>query len=91
VAGMALGTAIVVVLYRRRGFLAAFIAGMASSWLTAAMAMRSLDDQELLRFSNFAVAIVVGIAAAGAWGAGRRLLQKPAALHPGAKLGVDRG
>jgi hypothetical protein len=36
------------------------------------------------------VAVVVGIAAAGVWGAGPRLLQKSPALHPGAELGVDR-
>jgi hypothetical protein len=34
---------------------------------------------------------VVGIAATGVWGAGRKLLQKPSALHPGSELGVDRG
>jgi hypothetical protein len=72
-AGMGLAAAVIVVLYRRRGFLAAFMAGFASTWLTAAMALRSLEDQELLRFSNIVVAIVVGVAAAGAGGAGRRL------------------
>jgi hypothetical protein len=79
-AGMSLAAAVIVVLYRRRGFLAAFVAGMAATWLTAAMALQSLDDQELQRFSSIVVAIVVGIAAAGAWGAGRRLWQKPAAV-----------
>jgi hypothetical protein len=78
--GMAIAAAVIVVLYRRRGFLAAFIAGMAATWLTAAMALQSLDDQELRRFANIVVAIVVGIAAAGAWGAGRRLLHKPGAV-----------
>ena len=91
VAGMALAAAIVVMLYRRRGFLAAWIAGMASGWLTTAMALRSLEDQDLARASNVLVALVVGIAAAGVWGAGRKLLQKPSALHPGSELGVDRG
>jgi len=91
VAGMALAAVIVVTLYRRRGFLAAWIAGMAAGWLTTAMALRSLEDQELARASNVLVALVVGIAAAGLWGAGRRLLQKPSALHPGSQLGVDRG
>ena len=71
---------IVVLLYRRRGFLAAWIAGMASGWMTTVMALRSLEDQDLARLSNFLVMIVVVIAAAGAWGAGRRLLQKPGAL-----------
>ena len=71
---MGLAAAIVVMLYRRRGFLAAWIAGMASGWLTTAMALRSLEDQDLSRASNVLVALVVGIAAAGAWGAGRRLI-----------------
>jgi hypothetical protein len=76
VLGMALAAAIVVTLHRRRGFLAAWIAGMASGWLTTAMALNSLEDPDLSRASNVLVAMVVGIAAAGAWGAGRRLLQK---------------
>ena len=89
VAGMGLAAAIVVTLYRRRGFLAAWIAGMASGWLTTAMALRSLEDQDLSRASNVLVALVVGILAAGVWGAGRKLLQK-SPLHPGSELGVDR-
>jgi len=80
VVGMGLAAVIVVLLYRRRGFLAAWIAGMASGWMTTVMALRSLEDQDLARLSNFLVIIVVAIAAAGAWGAGRRLLQKPGAL-----------
>ena len=91
IAGMALAAAIVVMLYRRRGFLASWIAGMASGWLTTAMALRSLEDQDLARAANVLVALVVGIAATGVWGAGRKLLQKSPALHPGAELGVDRG
>jgi hypothetical protein len=91
VVGMSLGTAVVVMLYRRRGFLAAWIAGMASSLLTTAMALRSLDDQELATTSSFLVTIVLVIAAAGVFGAGRRLWQKPEPLHAPAKLGVDRG
>ena len=78
VVGMGLAAVIVVLLYRRRGFLAAWIAGMASGWMTTVMALRSLEDQDLARLSNFLVIIVVAIAAAGVWGAGRRLLQKPA-------------
>jgi len=70
----------VVWLYRSRGFLAASIAGMVAGWLTTVMALRSLEDQDLAQLSNFLVAIVVVIAAAGAWGAGRRLWQKPAAV-----------
>ena len=91
VAGMALAAAIVVTLYRRRGFLSAWIAGMASGWLTTAMALRSLEDQDLARASNVLVSLVVGILAAGVWGAGRKLLQKTPSLHPGSELGVDRG
>jgi hypothetical protein len=90
VAAMAILAAIIVSIYRRRGFLAAWIAGMAYGWLTTAMALRSLEDPELTRLSGFLIALVVGIAAAGALGAGRSLLQKAPALHPGAKLGVDR-
>lgn len=77
VAAMAAGAVIVVVLYRRRGFLAAWIAGMTYGWLTTSMALRSLDDPELARTSGFLIAIVVGIAAAGVFGAGRRLIQPP--------------
>jgi hypothetical protein len=91
VAGMTVAVAIVVVLYRQRGFLAAWVAGIAAGLSTTAMALASLEDQELTRSSNLLLAIVVMIAAAGAYGVGRRLLQKPAALHPSAKLGIDRG
>ena len=91
IAAMAAGALIVVTIYRHRGFLAAWIAGMAYGWLTSAMALRALEDPELARLSGFLIGLVVVMAAAGAWGAGRRLLHKPAALHPGAKLGVDRG
>ena len=83
-AGMTIATAIIVLLYRRRGFLAAWVAGMSAGLLTTAMALRSLHDQDLLRSSNFLLTIVVVIAAAGAWGAERRLLQKAPALHPAA-------
>ena len=59
VAGMGLATVIVVLLYRRRGFLSAWVAGMASGWVTTVMALRSLEDQDLSRLSNFLVLIVV--------------------------------
>ena len=68
-------------LYRRRGFLAAWMAGLAAGLLTDAMALRSLDDPDLLRLSGFLITIVVMVAAAGAWGAGRRLFQKSPALQ----------
>jgi len=80
--GFGLAGLIAALLYRRRGFLATWIAGMASGWLTTAMALRSLEDQELMRLSNFLVTIVFVIAATGAWGVGRRLLQKAPALQP---------
>jgi hypothetical protein len=78
-AAMAAGAVIIVTLYRRRGFLAAWIAGMAHGWLTTAMALRSMEDAELSRLSGFLIALVVVIAAAGVVGAGRALIQKPAA------------
>lgn len=84
VAAMAAIGLITMAIYKRRGFLAAWIAGMTQGWLATAMALRSLDDAELTRLSGFLIAIVVLIAAAGVFGAGRRLLQKPGALHPAA-------
>jgi hypothetical protein len=78
VAAMAAIGFIIVTLYKRRGFLAAWIAGMAQGWLTTAMALRSLEDPELSRLSGFLIALVVVIALAGAWGAGRKLWQRPA-------------
>lgn len=81
VAGAALEATIVVWLYRRRGFLAAWMAGLAAGLLTDAMALRSLDDPDLLTLSGFLITIVVMVAAAGAWGAGRRLFQKSPALQ----------
>jgi hypothetical protein len=76
VAGLSLSAAIAVMLYRRRGFLAAWVAGLTSGLLTDAMALRSLDDPDLLRTSNILITIVVVIAAAGAWGVGRSLMKK---------------
>ena len=75
VAALAVSGLIIIVLYKKRGFLAAWIAGMAQGWLTTAMALRSLEDSELGRLSGFLIALVVVIAAAGVIGAGRRLLQ----------------
>jgi hypothetical protein len=83
VAAMAAIALIFVMLYKRRGFLCAWIAGMSQGWLTSAMALRSLEDPELSRLSGFLIALVVVIAAAGVWGAGRSLVHKPGALHPG--------
>ena len=44
VAAAAAGAAVLATLYRTRGFLAAWIAGMAFGWLNSSMALRSLDD-----------------------------------------------
>ena len=90
-AGYALAAAVVCVIYRRRGLLAAWVASFVAFILPEALAARSLDDPELLRTTNTLFTVVVVIAAAGAWGVGRRLMQKPSPLHPGPKLGVDRG
>jgi hypothetical protein len=81
-AGYALAAAILCVIYRRRGFLAAWLAGFVGFLLPDAMAARSLGDADLLRTSNTLLTLVVVIAAAGLWGAGRRLLQKPAQSLP---------
>jgi len=67
------------VLYRWRGFLAAWLAGMTLGWLNYSMALRALGDPELLRKSNLLVTLMVIVAAAGAYGVGRRLMQKPKA------------
>ena len=81
IAGASVAAAVVVMLYRWRGFLAAWIAGMTMGWLNYAMALRSLEDPELLRTSNMLVTLMVVVAAAGAYGVGRRLMQKkPSAI-----------
>ncbi len=49
IAGQAAGAAIAVVLYRRRGFLAAWVAALVAGLTTDAMAARSLEDPELLQ------------------------------------------
>jgi len=89
--GGTLAASIIALLYRSRGFLAAWVAATTFGWLNYAMALRSLDDPNLQRTSSLLVTLVVGIGAAGAVGVGRRLMQRPAALHPPAKLGIDRG
>jgi len=81
-AGYALAAAILCVIYRRRGFLAAFLASFVAFLLPEALAARSLDDPELLRTTNTLFTLVVVIAAAGAWGVGRGLLKKAPALEP---------
>ena len=81
-AGYALAAAILCVIYRSRGFLAAFLASFVAFLLPEALAARSLDDPELLRTTNTLFTLVVVIAAAGAWGVGRGLLKKAPALEP---------
>jgi len=81
-AGGTVAAAIIALLYRSRGFLAAWIAGMAFGWLNTALALRSLDDPDLLRTSNLLVTLVVAIAIAGAYGVGRRLMRKPVMSQP---------
>lgn len=88
--GGAIATVLVIWMYRTRGFLAAFIAGLVAGLLNNVMAARSLEDGDLARRANLLMTIVVLVAAAAAWGVGRRLMQK-SALHPGAKLGIHRG
>lgn len=81
-AGYALAAAMVCVIYRRRGFLAAWLASFVAFILPEALAARSLHDPELLRTMNTLFTLVVAIAAAGAWGVGRRVLQKTPAPEP---------
>ena len=90
-AGYALAAAMACVIYRRRGFLAAWFACFVAFLLPEALAARSLDDPELLQTTNTLFTLIVVMAAAGAWGVGRGLMRKTAPLHPGSKLGVDRG
>ena len=78
-AGLGLAVIVVSLMYRRRGFLAAWVAGFVAFLLPEAMAARSLELPELLRTTNALLTLIVAIAAVGAWGLGRRLLQKPAA------------
>jgi len=82
VAATSAAAAIIAWLYGRRGFLAACVAGMTHGWLLTAMALRSMEDSELNRSGGFLIALVVVIAAAGVFGAGRRLLQTSQRMHP---------
>jgi hypothetical protein len=82
VAGMSLSAAVLVFLYRSRGFLAAFVAGVTAGLLQSAMALRSHEDPDLSRTSGFLIAIVVLAAAAGAWGIVKPLMRKAPAEAP---------
>ena len=66
-AGMAVGAAITVTLYRRRGLLAAWTASAVSSLLVAAMAARSLDDADLVKRGNLAIAVAFIPIVLGIW------------------------
>jgi hypothetical protein len=68
VAGLAGGAAIAVVLYRRRGFLAASAACLVAGLLIDAMAARSLEDPERINLSNMAFTVVAVLMALGVWG-----------------------
>jgi hypothetical protein len=72
-AGAAFGI-IGVELYRRRGLLALFVAGLVMGLLTHAMSARVLEDPGLVYSSNVVFGLVALIGAIGAWGviAGRR-------------------
>ena len=67
-AGMALSVAVVVLIYRARGLLSAWTAAAVSSLLIAALAVRSLDDADLVKRGNFAFAIALIPLALGIWG-----------------------
>ena len=72
----------VCVIYRRRGFLAAWVAGFVGFILPEALAARSLHDPQLLRTTNALFTLVVAMAAAGAWGVGRQVMRSRSQLLP---------
>jgi len=83
-AGYAVAAALLCVIYRKRGFLAAWVASFVAFILPEALAARSLHDPELLRTTNTVFTLVVAIAAAGAWGVGRRLMHAKSQTLPSA-------
>ena len=68
VAAGAAGAVIAVVLYRRRGLLALWIAWLVMMLLTHVMAARALEDPGLVYASNIVLTIVALIGALGVWG-----------------------
>jgi hypothetical protein len=76
--GFGLAAVTVSLMYRRRGFLAAWLASFVAFLLPEALAAQSLELPELLRTTNTLLTLIAVIAAVGAWGVGRKLLQKPA-------------
>jgi hypothetical protein len=81
-AGYAVAAAILCVIYRRRGFLAAWVAAFVAFILPDALAARSLDDPELLRTTNTLFTLVAAMAAAGAWGVVRHVMRLRSQLLP---------
>jgi hypothetical protein len=76
--GFGVAAVIVSLLYRRRGFLAAWLAGFVAFLLPEALAAQSLELPELLRTTNALLTLIVAIAAVGAWGVGRQLMRSRA-------------
>jgi hypothetical protein len=81
-AGYALAASLVCVIYRRRGFLAAWVAGFVAFILPEALAAQSLHDPQLLQTMNEIFTLVLAIAAAGAWGVGRQVMRSRSQLLP---------
>jgi hypothetical protein len=67
-AGVAIGTAIGVTVYRTRGLLATWVAGVVTTLATAAMAARSFDDVDIAQRGNLALGLVAVFLAVGAFG-----------------------
>jgi len=68
VGAMAGGAAVAVVLYRRRGFLATWVACLVAGLMIGAMAARSLGDPDLLRSSSLVMSMAAALLVLGAWG-----------------------
>ena len=80
--GYAIVAAMLCVIYRRRGFLAAWVAGFVAFLLPEALAARSLGDPALAQTTNSLLTLVVAIAAAGAWGVARQVMRMRSQLLP---------
>jgi hypothetical protein len=82
VAAQGIGAAIVILLYRYRGFLSAWVAALTVGLVLDALAARSLHDPALLQLSNYLFTLVVVLGAAGAWGVVKPLMRKSPAAVP---------